>query len=1004
MMIPVGLGHDEVASISFAQSVPGVPHLKEGDARPQGGRPRWAAPPNPRMGPWLILLKKIAQSHNLLPEFEINLYRQRIWMCKLTGKSNLTYEEALVSEKAAGKEAQRFPKELMAPVLRDVQFSMLSLKDLANTIAIKLQGCLSEGSELYGTMNSCVYPCKIVRVLENEKPLYEVAWQDKYDKVRENTLLKEEDLIVKKLPCSKGALKLFIRESTYHSIPWDGLVVTNRKRKKSGDRKNDAEVDKDEFLDPKRKNTGREQHKGFTDEEIFENGTSETLPIKYPIDDLLVQPSDSDIQLTERSPLRWDFNVPMHCVGDLLMVWDFCISFGRLLQLSPFSLEDFENAVCHKESNVVLIVESHAALLRLLIKDNGEYFTAIQKKKRKSKITLITWTEYLCDFLEMTGIAELSAHISTIKRGHYGLLDVHVKLAILRELVAQALESDLFKEKLDEDMDKRQALAAARRDEALEEGRKRREEKERLKIQSTGKDAMNGHGNSVDPLNVKKNVDAPKKGSDDSESELEDVTFKNAKKQKINEKDAAEYMDDSPKKAANKDEMDESPEKCKDHQRAAHKMRKNEIKETIENRSKEQRKEYLDREIEKTIIRTNPLGKDRDYNTYWFFRRDARIFVESSDSMRWGYYYTKDELDALLGSLNVKGVRERALKKQLENFYGKISLEIQKRSKEAALRVAMEEAVLRRSTRVRAPPRDNPALAFLKGIDSDEWGFITPKEKFGEQGYKEGWVVLSSISEDEIIEKGCLGESEDELVSVDEECSEYDADIVDELEVDGSYADVNDWLNLSEETPIAAGSDGEVESTRRNLEVGEQREGQEIHHNAEPEVGEQREGQERQDNAEPEENKEKGRKDNIMQNLRSNLEPEVEAQTEGQEEMIIHTQPDVESETQEETWNTSLFEIPVECHDSVIGMRTIRVECDSTAIMDFNFSTQGVNLNLGNTRRVEQHQKGMLMKAKGKQKALGLTKKKTIFKRKYSTRSTSKSKFSNTANDPITLE
>lgn len=48
-------------------------------------------------------------------------------------------------------------------------------------------------------------------------------------------------------------------------------------------------------------------------------------------------------------------------------------------------------------------------------------------------------------------------------------------------------------------------------------------------------------------------------------------------------------MDDSPKKAANKDEMDESPEKCKDHQRAAHKMRKNEIKETIENRSKEQR-------------------------------------------------------------------------------------------------------------------------------------------------------------------------------------------------------------------------------------------------------------------------------------------------------------------------------------------------------------------------------------------------------------------------------
>ncbi|XP_073145829.1 D-aminoacyl-tRNA deacylase [Henckelia pumila] len=49
----------------------GVPHLKEGDVLPQGGRRGWAAPPSPRMGPWLILLKKIAESHNLLPEFEI---------------------------------------------------------------------------------------------------------------------------------------------------------------------------------------------------------------------------------------------------------------------------------------------------------------------------------------------------------------------------------------------------------------------------------------------------------------------------------------------------------------------------------------------------------------------------------------------------------------------------------------------------------------------------------------------------------------------------------------------------------------------------------------------------------------------------------------------------------------------------------------------------------------------------------------------------------------------
>ncbi|XP_062111312.1 D-aminoacyl-tRNA deacylase isoform X2 [Humulus lupulus] len=51
----------------------GVPHLREGDVAPQGGKPGWAAPPNPRIGPWLRLMKKIAESHNLVPEFEITL-------------------------------------------------------------------------------------------------------------------------------------------------------------------------------------------------------------------------------------------------------------------------------------------------------------------------------------------------------------------------------------------------------------------------------------------------------------------------------------------------------------------------------------------------------------------------------------------------------------------------------------------------------------------------------------------------------------------------------------------------------------------------------------------------------------------------------------------------------------------------------------------------------------------------------------------------------------------
>lgn len=46
------------------------------------------------------------------------------------------------------------------------------------------------------------------------------------------------------------------------------------------------------------------------------------------------------------------------------------------------------------------------------------------------------------------------------------------------------------------------------------------------------------------------------------------------------------------------------------------------------------------------------------------------------------------------------------------------SLELQKRSKEVAHKIATDEAVLRRSTRVRAPPRKyNPAVAFLRYVN-----------------------------------------------------------------------------------------------------------------------------------------------------------------------------------------------------------------------------------------------------------------------------------------------
>ncbi|KAK7369561.1 hypothetical protein VNO80_11601 [Phaseolus coccineus] len=660
----------------------------------------------------------------------LNLYRQRVWMCKVTGKTGLTYEEAMVSEQHATEKVQQFPKELMTTALGIIQYSMLPLKDLADSIGEQLQKRLFVGAELHGKKDDGVHPCRILKVIPKgvNTFCYEVAWLDKNKNITQQAELCAEDLVLKKPLFSRNILKSFIRESTYRNAPWvlhdelaknhgisidipeelrrrvfyrDGLLICSKKRKN--------EESLEDTDNGKRKKSDGAQ----IDDSCQEKGNAlhKNEAIKYPIDDLLVKPGPDDPVFTDRPAPSKDFNIPMSCVGALLMVWDLLNSFGRLLHLWPYSLEDFENAICHKDSNVVLLVESHAALFRFLIKDDDEYTSAVKSRKLKSKITVNNWTEYLCYFLEVINIPELRHHEATIKRGHYGLVDVSAKLEILSELVNQALETAIFREKLDEIIEQRQALGASRREEALENGRRRREEKERLKAESGSNGFVDGllNGSKVSRNNnhgiengdmVEKSLVGIEPSEQNSQLDRSEIKPLNPASKKTPKELSSELKE--PTKNGKELSRKESPKQLKADK-----------EDPSEKNSEEQRKEYFEREMEKRFVRRSPLGKDRDYNRYWWFRRDGRIFVESCDSKEWGYYSSKEEIDALMSSLNCKGERERALRKQLQKYYTKICSELQKRSKDLMHRIT-DESVLRRSTRVRAPPRQNPANAFLR--------------------------------------------------------------------------------------------------------------------------------------------------------------------------------------------------------------------------------------------------------------------------------------------------
>lgn len=147
---------------------------------------------------------------------------------------------------------------------------MLNLKDLVNSIATKLQGPLTVATELYGRKDGRLYPCKIVKVLQEDanKTQYEIAWLSSDHEMNGKMLVNADELTGKNPPLSKRFLKSFIKDSTYRSLPWvihenlarkhgistapplelknkisiqDGIVVCNRKRKKIEDKQKKIE-------------------------------------------------------------------------------------------------------------------------------------------------------------------------------------------------------------------------------------------------------------------------------------------------------------------------------------------------------------------------------------------------------------------------------------------------------------------------------------------------------------------------------------------------------------------------------------------------------------------------------------------------------------------------------------------------------------------------------------------------------------------------------------------
>ncbi|CAD7702456.1 unnamed protein product [Ostreobium quekettii] len=93
------------------------------------------------------------------------LYARRGWSCKYTGRSGLTYEEALVSEERAKRAHGQFPECFEGPVLRLVHHSTLRPDELCHRVLTHFRNNFVPGEEVLGMRGEKPEPCRILNSL-----------------------------------------------------------------------------------------------------------------------------------------------------------------------------------------------------------------------------------------------------------------------------------------------------------------------------------------------------------------------------------------------------------------------------------------------------------------------------------------------------------------------------------------------------------------------------------------------------------------------------------------------------------------------------------------------------------------------------------------------------------------------------------------------------------------------------------------------------------------------
>ena len=359
----------------------------------------------------------------------LDFYRQPKFACKYSGKSGLSFENAIDHENNTKSQVfEQIPEEFMPFILREIQFSQLKVTDLVNAIYAKLANeCNAEKKRL--SLRKNVIRCAI-RIFAKQHNSQRAPW------------ILDEQIAQKYNISTSVPLELAAKISAHSD---------KRKRAKWSTKCDDEQRLKefDAFWKKIEKigilNGGQMQ---IEDESNVSN---------LAFFDFCTFLDDDASERTKRQKHRK--------LNDLFAaawkLWSFVAVFCEQLRLSPFPISFFLDALC-SEQRCILMDELHRCLLEIIRKGKmNETETEIFGKEPVSSFRLDLLRKYLqnrCDEGEHSLDDVVWHKLSNLRR--YASLSIDQKLQILDILFLDAMSTQIVSDFMAERIGKYQANRA----------------------------------------------------------------------------------------------------------------------------------------------------------------------------------------------------------------------------------------------------------------------------------------------------------------------------------------------------------------------------------------------------------------------------------------------------------------------------------------------------------------------------------------------------------------